>query len=317
MAGIREKYRRRVGEIETERRLYIGLGLVGFGVFLVLLGGIISVSETVGGLFGASNPTEQWGIGGIFAGIGVPVTFLGIFTVLPASWEDRRIALVGVGTSFVGILVFTYVYPHMWHGDPTDLTWTVVLVYGGGSVIEFLALFKSILDLELRIELSSPGKPISVGYSDEDEGEPVKSAASTTDDSGSGGFGSMAVSDMSSTSLSTSLSSSTSGGGGSGGGGRGDGTDAEILGDDTSATETEPEFESPAQEPRSLDNVPTDSGFTGDRYCGNCIYLEYVEDGGTSSPYCDYHETKLDDLEPCEAHTVKMSGGKGKEDFER
>ncbi|XGI83846.1 hypothetical protein ACEU6E_00950 [Halorutilales archaeon Cl-col2-1] len=312
MAGIREKYRRRLGEIETERRLYIGLGLVGLGVFLVLLGGIVSISETVGGLLGTSNPTEQWGTGGILAGIGVPLTFLGIFAVLPASWEDTRIALVGVGTSFLGILIFTYVYPHMWHGDPTDLTWTVVVTYGSGSVIEFLALFKSILDLELRIELSSPGTPISVGYADRNDEEDTTSSQSqsqsTSEDSetGTGSFGSVAVSS------STSLSSSTSGGGGGGGG-----TDAEILGNDTSETDSDSEFESPTQEPRSLDNVPTDSGFTGDRYCGNCIYLEYIEDGGTSSPYCDYHETKLDDLEPCEAHTVKMSGGKDKEDSER
>ena len=86
-----------------------------------------------------------------------------------------------------------------------------------------------------------------------------------------------------------------------------------LLEDD----EEELDFETPTEEPRSLDSVPTDSGFTGDRYCGNCVYFEYVdaEDEGRSSPYCDYHETKLDDLEACGAHTVKMSGGK--EDSER
>ncbi|MDY7081053.1 MAG: hypothetical protein SXQ77_01270, partial [Halobacteria archaeon] len=46
--------------------------------------------------------------------------------------------------------------------------------------------------------------------------------------------------------------------------------------------------------------------FSGDRYCGNCAFYDYVhEQGGDSVPYCRHHSEILDDLEACEEYEVR------------
>ncbi|PSP74679.1 hypothetical protein BRC86_05170 [Halobacteriales archaeon QS_3_64_16] len=36
-----------------------------------------------------------------------------------------------------------------------------------------------------------------------------------------------------------------------------------------------------------------------DRYCGNCGHFQYVRTENGLSPYCEYHEEVMDDMEPC------------------
>ena len=38
-----------------------------------------------------------------------------------------------------------------------------------------------------------------------------------------------------------------------------------------------------------------------DTYCGNCRHFQYVMDDGDIEPYCTYHGTVMDDMDPCPA----------------
>ena len=38
-----------------------------------------------------------------------------------------------------------------------------------------------------------------------------------------------------------------------------------------------------------------------DRYCGTCTHFEYVRHDGSMQPYCGFHDTVMDDMDPCEA----------------
>jgi hypothetical protein len=48
------------------------------------------------------------------------------------------------------------------------------------------------------------------------------------------------------------------------------------------------------------------SGFAGDRYCGNCVFYEYVRNDGDSVPFCNFHDHELDDLEACDEHEMRL-----------
>ncbi len=150
-----------MGEKKEKRKLRIGFGMLFLGILLVFLAGIIAVSETAGS-FLLESPvyTTRLGIGGVLSGIGVPISFLGIFLVTPTSNKNKYLSYFGTVICFIGVGAFIYVYPNRWYGDPVDLTWLVFLIYTVGSVIFLFSLFRSVLDIRLPI----PESPISIKY---------------------------------------------------------------------------------------------------------------------------------------------------------
>lgn len=271
MPSLAEVYERRVGEVESLERLYLGFTIFSLGILMVFLGGLIGVFEPIGALFGAGNPTEQWGLGAVLAGLGIPVALIGIYTVIPTSWENRVIAAAGIVFGFLGVAAFVVVYPHMWHNDPVDLTWLVFLIYTTGAVLDMWGLFRSVL----TIEVSVPNNSISLQYTQEEGKEPEEGDSRQRSGS-STAFSAIDVDANDAEIMSGSPPRDTGGIGGSGGDG-------------------------------GVSVSSGDGGFGGDRYCGNCVFYDYVRDteGGGTVPYCRQHEEVLDDLEACEEYEVR------------
>ncbi|MDY6780486.1 MAG: hypothetical protein SV760_08080 [Halobacteria archaeon] len=285
MPSLAEVYERSVGEAENYERLYLGLGILALGTLMLIAGGVIGVSMPVASLFGADNATEQWDLGGVLAGIGIPLALIGIFTVLPTSKENNRVAAAGIGLGFLGVLSFVYAYPHMWYSDPVDLTWLVFLIYGTGIIVDLWALFRSVLD----IEVSLPRNSISLEYVNED-GE---------------------VEEVSLEDVRTRDGSAETGSGVGGVGASFDvgGADAEVMDGNKGGGRKERDLDD-AEVTRSeggeRDGGVAGNGFSGDRYCGNCAFYDYVRDGDGSAPYCRFHDRVLEDLEACEEYEVRV-----------
>lgn len=181
MTTLGEAYDRRVGGAEPVQRIYLGLGISALGVLMLFLGGVIGVAMPVASLFGAANPTEQWGLGGILAGFGMPIALAGLYVVVPTCRENLIIAATGIALGLLGVLTFMVVYPHQWHGDPTDLTWLVFLLYGTGAAVDIWALFRSVLDIEIAL----PSSSLELRYEGH-EPRSTEPATSTEDTTGNG-----------------------------------------------------------------------------------------------------------------------------------
>lgn len=270
MPSLAEVYQRRVGEVESIERLYLGFVVFSFGVLMVFLGGLIGVFEPIGALFGASNPTEQWGLGAVLGGLGIPVALIGIYVVIPTSLENRLIAAAGILTGFLGVAAFVFAYPDMWHNDPVDLTWLVFLIYMTGAVLDLWGLFRSVITIEVAL----PNNSISLQYTEDNE-EPEEQ-----------------------------------------GGGRRSGSTAAFTSIDVDANDAEIMSGSPPKDRGGIGGTggdggvsvsSGDGGFGGDRYCGNCVFYDYVRDteGGGTVPYCQKHDEVLEDLEACEEYEVR------------
>ncbi|MDZ7688303.1 MAG: hypothetical protein U5J64_06195 [Halobacteriales archaeon] len=193
MPTLEEVYERRLDENETDGyfRVRAGIVLLSIGVFLIFFGGVVAFSETVAVLFNATIDWERWGVGAIFAGVGLPLAFTGVFVVVPAPRRDQAIAVSGILVAFLGVLFFDYAYPNMWQGDPLDLSPLVFAVYALGSFLMFGALFRSVLDIDIALPRSS----LSFEYNetnrlpDREERVAEMSSESTRTDGGTGGVG--------------------------------------------------------------------------------------------------------------------------------
>lgn len=276
MPTLEEVYERRLDEDKSEGGLRVraGLALLSVGVFLIFFGGVVAFSETVASLFHATVDWERWGVGAIFAGIGLPLAFTGVFVVVPAPRRDQALAASGILVSFFGVLLFDYAYPNMWQGDPLDLTPLVFAVYALGSFLMFGALFRSVLD----IDVSLPRTSLSFEYVDRRRDSMPDREQRVAE-----------------------MSKSTDGGSGNGGGVGGAGISVETNATDAEVVRNE---EDETESGRSHS-----AGFAGDRYCGNCAFYEYAQTEGTNKPFCGYHERELENLEACDEHEMRMSQG--------
>ncbi|MFB6284773.1 MAG: hypothetical protein ABEK59_12740 [Halobacteria archaeon] len=273
MPSLADAYQKRVGEVDNEERLYLGFAILTVGVIMIFLGGLIGVSSSIAGVLGATNPTAQWGLGAIVGGLGVPTSLIGIFSVIPTSRTNEEIAAVGIVLGFLGVLTFNFAYPHMWHGDPTNLTWLVFLIYGSGIIIDFWALFRSILS----IEVTMPNNEMSLEYvNEEGETREIELDEKPTRTERYAG---------------TQFESH----------------DAEIM--SGTSSETHQQEITNEQVEVETDDKPGKRGenFTGDRYCGNCAFYDYVKTKDGNKPYCAFHGNELRDLEACSEYEVKAS----------
>jgi hypothetical protein len=274
MPTLEEVYDRRLddGDNDGGFRVRAGLALLTVGVFLTLLGGVAAFSETVAAIFDAAEyDWQMWGVGAKFAGIGVPLSFTGVFVVVPAPRRDQAIAASGILVAFFGVALFDYAYPTMWSGDPLDLSPLVFFVYTLGSFLMFGALFRSILD----IEISLPQSSLSFNYV-EDDRLPSREERVSEMSSSSGGK---------STDGGVGFAVSTNA------------NDAEVMGNDAGRD---------SQRDEETTETSSSAGFAGDRYCGNCAFYEYAQDENSNEPFCEFHGRKLQDLEACDEHEMRL-----------
>jgi len=277
MPTLEEVYERRLDEDRTDGyfRVRAGIAVLSIGVFLIFFGGVVAFSETVAALFDATIDWERWGVGAIFAGVGLPLAFTGVFVVVPAPRRDQAIAASGILVALLGVLLFDYAYPSMWQGDPLDLSPLVFAVYALGSFLMFGALFRSVLDIDIALPRSSLSFEYNEANRLPDREERVAEMSSTSTDGGTG--------------------ADTGGVGGAGISVDTNATDATVVRNNTGDEQKEGSGGS--------------AGFSGDRYCGNCAFYEYAQSEGTSVPFCEYHERELQDLEACDHHEMRLGAG--------
>jgi len=112
MTSLAEVYEGHVGEVESLRRLYLGIGLFAVGTLLVVTG-IVAASTTAFSAFGLGT-YESRHLAGVLAGLGGPSVFVGVFTILPASRRVRAAAAIGASVAILGVSLFWYAYPTRW-----------------------------------------------------------------------------------------------------------------------------------------------------------------------------------------------------------
>ncbi|MFC6938907.1 hypothetical protein ACFQE8_02895 [Salinirubellus sp. GCM10025818] len=277
MASLSEVYERDRGGAGL-RRLYAGVGLFLVGVVLAVTGVVFGTSTAAADAFGL-GVFEAREVAVIAAGVGLPLTFIGVVTVLPQS--DRRVRVasaVGSLIALFGVLLFWEFYPMQWYGMETDYTLPVSGIYFLGILTTFWAVFTAVANFKTRndpggtvkLEITKQGRTRVVEVSNEG----LRSRLS-----GIGFLGSAPDGETPTQTAGAGESRAPVSDGGSTAAGH----DAEFL-------------DEPSPDPR------------GDVYCGNCAHFNYVRTNDGMKPYCGFNGEVMDDMEPCEEWEANVSG---------
>lgn len=266
---------------EGLRRLYLGTGLFVLGAVMVVIAIIAAATNVFAangmGTFGARK------LAGILAGIGVPAVFIGIFTVLPASRNERAAAAIGASVAAFGVLLFAYAYPGQWYGAAENhLTLPVVAVYFLGVIITFWALFTAVVNFKVR---NDPGGTVTLeNIIRANRGGRQPDAGSKPAGSALGGVGVVGNVDRD-----TVMQESDEGAGST----ASDGGTASTTQTDDAVVERSGETQGT---PEGSDRPTAEP----DRYCGSCAYFDYARTDDGIQPYCGYDDRLMDDMEPCD-----------------
>ncbi len=278
MTSLSEAYGSK-GE-EGLRRLYLGTGLFVLGAVMIVVAIFAATTDVFAangfGTFGARK------LAGIFAGLGVPAVFIGIFTVLPASRNERAAAAIGASVAILGVLLFAYAYPGQWYGATDDhLTLPVVAVYFLGVIITFWGLFTAVVNFKVR---NDPGGTVTLENiirANRSSGRGM--AGSKPEGSALGGVGVVGNVDRE-TIMRESVDED--GSAASDGGTAAQTDDAVVERSEGSTRASGAVADRPTAEP--------------DRYCGSCAYFDYARTDEGIQPYCGHDDRLMDDMEPCE-----------------
>ena len=250
----------------------------GFAMFLggIAMGavGLVVATTGIGDALGLGTYDARL-FAGIFGGIGTPLALLGILLLFPVNRRAWGAAAIGSGIALLGVTLFWYAYPVDWAGYGRDFTGIVSAVYLFGLVTISWALFTTVATFKRR---NDPGGTVNLQVTPE-TGVPrlfrvAREGLRTSTLAGGSWFGSDGGSTQ-------QITHSTDGGSEPSAPmsvGVTDGGDGEIVSD----------------QPSTPDPV--------DRYCGNCTHFTYGHDEhGKLSPYCQYDDEAMDDMEPCDA----------------
>lgn len=271
MTSLKDVYHRRTGAVASRRRVSQGLTLFAIGAGLIALGivlGTTSIGEKLGlGVYAS----REWA--GIFAGIGIPSVFVGLFSILPTNRVTRAAAAIGASLSIFGVALFTHAYPTNWPGAPGAnplLALLTLAVYFLGTIITSWCLFVAVATFKTR---KSPGGTAEMRVTESGTIKLVKESADGLP--GLGGIGLF----------------------GSG----------PNMPTETVSTRDRNERDRTASDGGSVTKSNSDDQFGGtdtihgqpDRYCGNCAHFHYVRKATGLEPYCDHTDEYLDDMEAC------------------
>lgn len=159
MASLSEVYGARG---VAPRQLWAGVGLFAVGVVLVAAGVLAATTDLLTGA--GFHVFEARELAGIFAGLGLPASMLGVVAVLPASRRVRAAAGVGAAVAVLGVALFTWAYPHRWiGGSGPNATPFVVAVYAFGALTACVCLFWTVATFKAR---SDPGGTVRIEVTD-------------------------------------------------------------------------------------------------------------------------------------------------------
>jgi len=274
MENLTTVYERNVGPVQSLERLYVGTALFLAGTAF-MLGAIIGAStDLLVALFGMEE-WQAWEIAGILGGVGLPMIFLGLVSVLPLDDHTETRIKQGSLITFAGIVLFLYVYPYHWNVPEQDYTVYVLLTYATGLGMTLFYAFRTLATYNPRTD-------VVVNHTPRD-GE-----SSDTDDTPSFGSGAGLATDTPpeddpryNTDTDDGLlidQEYTENG--------------EILSDSEDDDDMNPDVDAAV-------DAPGDSPYH-DKYCGSCEHFEYRDGVGGMVPHCGLHDENMDDLDACE-----------------
>ncbi|MFP4590969.1 MAG: hypothetical protein ACLFMX_07785 [Halobacteriales archaeon] len=273
MASIGEVYEAQARGMVDPQILRFGLGLFVVGVAVGFASLLLGTTE-LGGVVGLDTYAARE-VAGVLAGVSVPTVLVGTLALFPASARAKAGAAIGAGIAALGVALFWYAYPQDWAGYGRDLTAYVSTVYAVGVVTIAWALFTTVATFKRR---NDPGGTLEFHLSPS-TGQPRLLEAARAGLRGA------------------SLSPTS------------------WFGASTSGPQVAVE-QAPAPPPANVTDggdgevLGASSGgpHPVDRYCGNCQFFTYGhDDQGRLSPYCQYHDEAMDDMEPC-AHWDANAG---------
>jgi hypothetical protein len=311
MASLTDVYEGGAGGPDL-RRLYLGVGLFLVGAVLTVGGIVIGTSTGVAAWLGLDTFGARE-VAGIAAGVGLPVTFLGVVVVLPQT--TRRVnaaAVLGSAIALFGVVLFTRVYPQAWF----DNAFPVVAVYFVGTMTTLWALFSAVASFKTR---NDPGGTVELRITEGGETRVVE-VSNQGLASKLGGIGLMGGTPDGNVQTQTAGSSSGTAS-----------TSAAEGGAEVMSASNESETDSLTERARSgsgrnqrhasrtgATGATSDGGtttddaevFSGgvdadphpnqDLYCGNCSHFRYVRTDQGMQPYCGLHSEVMDDMDACE-----------------
>ena len=182
MASLTDVYEGHVRTATTPRRRYAGASGFALGTAMVV-GGILVATTGVGDAAGLDVVAARR-VAGILAGLGLPLAFLGVFTVLPSGPTARAAAVIGASVSAFGVALFGVAYPEQWFGAGDPLAVVTVGVYFAGGVTTLACLFAGLATFKTRTD---PGGTARMEITEEGAVRVVKDA--TLPDSSAGSVG--------------------------------------------------------------------------------------------------------------------------------
>lgn len=298
MTSLSEAYHTGERAGPSLRRLSLGLGVFLVGVALVVAGIVVATTDLLLGSMTLGGVRE---LGGILAGVGVPMVFLGIFAVTPSSRLTKAAAVVGAGIALVGVALFRYAYPCRWSGATGcpagygDLTLLTVGIYFLGALTTFWCLFVGVANFKTR---NAPGGTATVQVTKKGETRYVEVDRSR----GLGGIGFLGGTPDSEAETQTARDKRATETGTVSDGG----TDPEPITSPRGTGGTRsPEGSQGPRSPSDRSQPRSQSSRPADVYCGNCAHFDYVRTDDGIVPYCGYHEELMDDMEACDRWTSR------------
>ncbi|ACM55919.1 DUF7139 domain-containing protein [Halorubrum lacusprofundi] len=323
MTSLSEAYGGRGRSEVDPRRVYLGVGSFVAGTLLLVVG-LFVAAEVV--LPSGYSSGEARRLGGVLGGVGVPLVFLGVMTVLPADRNTRVAAIVGAAVMCLGVALFAYAYPNQWVGGPhpelRDLTLPTAGLYFVGAATTLWSVFVGVANFKTR---NDPGGTVTMEVTHKGEtkvvevdraqlnrgggvgllgGTPDGDVETQTNRQEGSGSGSGSGSASKSRSPGSAQPAGMSDGGATATGIRSPldedgGVDVETGGSDDQTGPAEPNGPvTPGVSPAARDGP-------GDTYCGNCAQFDYARTEQGMQPYCDHHDELMDDMDACEEWTPR------------
>ncbi|WP_435345445.1 DUF7139 domain-containing protein [Haloarchaeobius sp. HRN-SO-5] len=277
MTSLANVYENNVGEVESVRRFYLGVGLFAAGALLTLVGIVAGGTDLLGAVGVGVYDARK--LAGVLGGLGVPAVLVGVFTVLPASERIRAAAAIGASVCVLGVALFWHAYPTYWVTSPAerDLTLLVAAVYSLGAFATVACLFSAVVTFKTR---NDPGGTVTMHVTREGETRVVEVPAEQAEQAVYGGIGTFGETPDGAVETQTASTPASDGG-----------ASTRNVQSPLDGTHDDGVVLSPEQSHRRRN--------LADRYCGNCAYFDYVQTNRGMQPYCGAHDAIMDDMDAC------------------
>lgn len=141
--------------VETLREspeLTLAIALLSVGLVSLFAGIIAATTGVLRGALGFNTAVE---VGGVIAGISIPLLITGLLVLFPSTRSQKLGAGAGFAIALIGVVLFVVFFPNQWFGDTPDYTPVVALLYAVGTLIMMVYLFLGVANLQTQPEPDS------------------------------------------------------------------------------------------------------------------------------------------------------------------